>query len=285
MPVLVVDGCRLSYEEHGAGPVALLVHGSPGNAKAWARVGERLADRYRVIAPDLPGYGETSPQPAGETPDVGYASRLIEGLVRHVGPPAVLAGHSYGGVVALGVALQGEVPVGALALFEPVAMKVLAMAGELAAYGIAKTFFDGYIASFEGGDERAVQRMIDFWFGPGAFEKMPERLTAYLLRETASNIRDVRASFRESYSADAFRRLTMPVVTVVGDRSPEITHDIARVIAAYSPSGSLATLANADHALTATHAQAVAQIIADASNGVSLAVRSSPLNGPENNEP
>jgi hypothetical protein len=77
----------------------------------------------------------------------------------------------------------------------------------------------------------------------------------------------------------------MPVVTVVGDRSPEITHDIARVIAAYSPSGSLATLANADHALTATHAQAVAQIIADASNGVSLAVRSSPLNGPENNEP
>jgi len=264
MPVLEIDDRRLSYEDYGSGPVALLIHGSPGNAKAWARVGERLADRYRVVAPDLPGYGETSAQPAGDEPEVGYASRLIEGLVRHVGPPAVTAGHSYGGVVVLALALRGRVPVGALAFFEPVALKVLPMAGELEAYAGAKAVFDEYIASFESGNGRAVQRMIDFWFGAGAFEGMPEPLSTYLLRETGSNIKDVRATFRESYSTDAFRKLEMPVMTVVGERSPEITHLIARAIAAHAPRGTVAKLEMANHALTSTHAGAVARMIADA---------------------
>src|SRR5262245_41946141 len=109
MPTLVIGDRRLSYEDYGSGRVALLIHGPPGNSRAWARVGERLAEQFRVIAPDLPGYGETTPQPPGEEPDVGYASELVEALIRHVGPPAVLAGHSYGGVVALSVALRRNV--------------------------------------------------------------------------------------------------------------------------------------------------------------------------------
>ena len=59
----------LSYEDSGDGPVALLIHGSPGSANAWARVAKLLAKRFRVIAPDLPGYGETTPQaPKGRNP-------------------------------------------------------------------------------------------------------------------------------------------------------------------------------------------------------------------------
>jgi pimeloyl-ACP methyl ester carboxylesterase len=129
--------------------------------------------------------------------------------------PAVLAGHSYGGVVALAVALRGHVSIGALVLIEPVALKVLTMDGESEAYAAAKAVFDDYISRFESGDGRAVQKMVDFWFGEGAFARMPEPLAAYLIKETAANIKDVRATFRESYSVDALRRLHMPVVTVV----------------------------------------------------------------------
>lgn len=262
MRTLVIDDRRISFEDYGSGPVALLIHGSPGNAKAWARVGERLAGRYRVIALDLPGYGQTTPQPPDQEPDVGYAAGLVEALIQHVGPPAVLAGHSYGGVVALAVALRGNVPIGALVLFEPVALKVLAMADESEGYATAKAVFDDYIASFEGGDDRAVQKMVDFWFGEGTFGRMPEPLTAYLVKETASNIKDVRATFRENYSADALRKLQVPVLTVVGDRSPEITHRIARVIAEEVPYGSVRTVATANHALTTTHVDAVAEVLA-----------------------
>jgi pimeloyl-ACP methyl ester carboxylesterase len=261
MPTLAIDDRRLSYEDYGSGPVALLIHGSPGNARAWARVGERLAGRHRVIALDLPGYGETTPQPPGQEPHVGYASELVEALIRHVGPPAVLAGHSYGGVVALAVALRGNVPVGRLVLFEPVALKVLTLADDPEAYATTKALFDDYISSFERGDDRAVRKMIDFWFGAGAFAKMPEPLTAYLIKETASNIKDVRATFRESYSVDALRRLHMPVVTVVGDRSPDITQQIARLLAERVAYGSVRSVATANHALTTTHVDAVAEAI------------------------
>jgi pimeloyl-ACP methyl ester carboxylesterase len=262
MPTLVTDDRALSYEDYGSGPVVLLIHGSPGNGKAWARVGEHLAGRYRVIAPDLPGYGETTPQPPEHDPDVGYASELVEALVRHVGPPAVLAGHSYGGVVALAVALRGNVPVRALALFEPVAVKVLSMAHESEAYAATKAVFDDYISSVERGDGEAVRKMVDFWFGEGAFARMPEPLAAFLVKETASNVKDVRAAFRESYSSAALGKLRMPVATVVGNRSPDIMHRIARALAERLPYGSVTVLQKANHALTTTHADAVAEAIA-----------------------
>jgi pimeloyl-ACP methyl ester carboxylesterase len=165
-------------------------------------------------------------------------------------------------VVGLAVALRSRVSIGALALFEPVAVPVLAMAGETETFAAAKATIDNYVASFEGGNERAVQTMVDFWFGAGAFERMPASVTAYLLRSTAANVEDVRATFRETYSADAFRALPMPVVTVVGDRSPDITHRIARAIAAHAPRASVMVLEKANHALTTTHVDAVAQAIA-----------------------
>jgi len=152
MPRRVVDGREVSYEDYGAGPVVLLIHGSPGNGKAWQRVGERLADRFRIVAPDLPGHGATTPQPAGAVPDVADAAALIEALIRAVGAPAVLAGHSYGGVVALAIALRGGVSLGALALLEPVAVSMLRMAGDREAYESTKAVFDAYIAGVEGGE-------------------------------------------------------------------------------------------------------------------------------------
>ena len=264
MPTLTVDDRRVSYEDTGTGPVALLVHGSPGNGRAWARVAERLAGRFRVIAPDLPGYGETTPPPSGQAPDVGLGCELIEALARHVGPPAVVAGHSYGGVVALAVALRGLVPVGALALFEPVAVPALAMTGEQDAYAAAKAVFDDYIVRAGAGEPGAVRTMVDFWFGAGAYARMPEPLTAYLIKETASNVRDVSATFRERYSADALGKLPMPVVLAVGARSPEVTHRIAQAIARHVPHGSVEIVEGATHALTTTHADAVAEAIAGA---------------------
>jgi pimeloyl-ACP methyl ester carboxylesterase len=129
MPRLVVGDRAVSYEDYGAGPLALLVHGSPGNGKAWPRVGDHLAARHRVVAPGLPGHGGTTPQPVETPPHVGYAAALVEALIDAVGPPAVMAGYSYGGVVALAVALRACAPIRALALLEPVAVSALGLTG------------------------------------------------------------------------------------------------------------------------------------------------------------
>jgi pimeloyl-ACP methyl ester carboxylesterase len=251
----------VSYEDYGSGPIALLIHGSPGNGKAWTRVGERLSKRYRVIAPDLPGYGETTPLPPDAEPDTADSAALLEALMSTLGPPAVVAGHSYGGVVALTLALRGRVAIGSLALFEPVAVPILLMTGETEAFHAAKAIFDDYTARVEGGEARAVQTMVDFWFGSGAFARMPEPLVAFMVKARVTNTRDIRGAFRPRYSPEALGRLTMPLVTVVGGRSPEITGKIARALVGHVPRASLVTLDTATHALTTTHAEAVAHAI------------------------
>jgi len=260
VPTVVVDSRRVSYEDQGAGRVAVLIHGSPGNGKAWKPVADRLVQQCRVIAPDLPGYGETTAQPRGQDPDVGYACALVEELIRHAGSPIVLAGHSYGGVVALAVALRARVPVRALALFEPVAVNVLALDGD-PSHAASHAYFDDYIRSVERGDAGAVRKMVDFWFGDGAFGRMPEPLTAYLTSAAASNIRDVRATLRETYTAEALGALRMPVAIVVGDRSPAISHRIAHAIARHVPRGFVTTVPNATHALVTTHPERVIEAI------------------------
>ena len=262
MPTLAIDDRVVSYEEYGAGPLVVLVHGSPGNGKAWSRVGERLADRHRIIAPDLPGHGGTTPQAAGEVPDVADTATLIEALLGRVGAPALLAGYSYGGVVALAIALRARVSIGALALLEPVAVSALNLTGDPDLHARTRAVFDGYIAGVEGGDPLQVRTMVEFWFGPGAFEHMPESLRAYLVREAATNVRDVRGALREDYSPAGLRRLSMPVTTLVGGCSPEITRTIARTITAHVPRGTLAIVDGATHALITTHAEAVAEALA-----------------------
>src|SRR5499427_4882133 len=62
---LEVDGIRVFYREAGPpdGPVVLLLHGFPASSFMFRELIPRLADRYRVIAPDLPGFGFTEVPP------------------------------------------------------------------------------------------------------------------------------------------------------------------------------------------------------------------------------
>jgi pimeloyl-ACP methyl ester carboxylesterase len=268
MPTLrVSDADAIAYDDAGQGPVIVLVHGSPATSRAWQPVAERLAARFRVISPNLPGYGATT-RPAGEGPgDSSYAAGLIEALIAEAGPPAVLAGHSYGGVVALMTALRGRVRPGALALFEPVAVPVLAAVGEAEAFAAARALFEGYCAAFERGDPEAVRIMVDYWFGAGALARMPVPVREFLAAHTGHNVRDVRATFRDPYSVTALRGLAMPVLCVVGSRSPAMIGRIVKAIASHAPRGIIETLEHADHAMTTTHADAVATLIAKLADG------------------
>jgi pimeloyl-ACP methyl ester carboxylesterase len=80
-----------------------LVHGFPLNRATWSRQVEAFKGRYRVIAPDLRGFGD-SDATAGPVSMSRFAADL-HALLQHLGTgPVIIAGHSMGGYVALAFA-------------------------------------------------------------------------------------------------------------------------------------------------------------------------------------
>jgi pimeloyl-ACP methyl ester carboxylesterase len=100
-----VKGVRLRWFVGGAGPSILLVHGLGGAASNWIELAPQLARDQRVLVPDLPGHGGSSPLPA--LPNLEpFADRLGLVLEREQATPAVVVGHSLGCVVALRLVMR-----------------------------------------------------------------------------------------------------------------------------------------------------------------------------------
>ena len=108
-------GSRLRYLVAGEGDPLVLVHGLGGAAANWLALAPLLLPGRRLIVPELPGHGGSSPLPAAPSLSP-YADRL--GLLfDHEGAtPAAVVGHSLGGAVALRLALRRPESVSALVL-------------------------------------------------------------------------------------------------------------------------------------------------------------------------
>jgi pimeloyl-ACP methyl ester carboxylesterase len=126
-----VKGVRLRYYVGGDGPPLLLVHGLGGAAANWTLLAPALAARRRLLVPDLPGHGGSSPLPAAPTlnpfADAVFALAVREGMT-----PAPVVGHSMGGVIALRLALRRPEAVRAVVLAAPAGISSTARRAELA---------------------------------------------------------------------------------------------------------------------------------------------------------
>jgi pimeloyl-ACP methyl ester carboxylesterase len=100
----VVEGRSIRYATEGSGPPLLLLHGPPFDHRVWAPVIPYLAGRFRVVAPDLPGFGGSVTGP-DDTPE--QLVKTVAGFVTAVRMvPCAVAGASLGGGVALGLAAR-----------------------------------------------------------------------------------------------------------------------------------------------------------------------------------
>lgn len=107
MTIYNINGQQIHVHEEGSptGKVALLIHGWGSSWYAVSPLLPLLRQRYRCLAVDLPGYG-ASPHGPGRTTIAGYAD-LLETLIGQITTqPAVLVGHSMGGMISLMIALK-----------------------------------------------------------------------------------------------------------------------------------------------------------------------------------
>ncbi|MBP3957465.1 alpha/beta hydrolase [Gemmata sp. G18] len=106
MPEVEVNGTRLFYQQSGEGPDVVLVHAVTSNQAVWVFSGlvEALAADFRVTAYDMRGHG------ASARPATGYTSAVMAEDFRQLHAtlglkPALLVGHSFGGVVSMHAAV------------------------------------------------------------------------------------------------------------------------------------------------------------------------------------
>ena len=104
-----VDGVRVHYQEVGDrnAPPMILIHGFAASNLVWSKVLLELAGAgFRVIAPDLPGYGYSA-KPRHLDYTIASQAKLISSLVRQLGiERALFVGSSYGAAIAATIALD-----------------------------------------------------------------------------------------------------------------------------------------------------------------------------------
>lgn len=107
---VTASGTEWHVQMMGRGPAALLLHGTGAASHSWGALAPLLADRWTVIAPDLPGHGFTA-APADACLTIDGMAAAIGGLVRALGQePSLVVGHSAGAAVMLRMALDGRLP-------------------------------------------------------------------------------------------------------------------------------------------------------------------------------
>jgi pimeloyl-ACP methyl ester carboxylesterase len=95
-----VDGMPVHYREEGTGPAVVLLHGTSSSLHTWDGWTNVLKKSFKVVRLDLPGFGLTGPQPAGDYSVATYMS-FLEHFVARVGlDKFALAGNSLGGTIA-----------------------------------------------------------------------------------------------------------------------------------------------------------------------------------------
>jgi pimeloyl-ACP methyl ester carboxylesterase len=95
------DGARVAYRELGTGPPLALLHSAMLSHKEWEPAVEQLADRFRVVLPDLPLHGDSETRP-GHPYTIDWFADVLGGFAAEVlGPRPLLAGHDAGAEILL----------------------------------------------------------------------------------------------------------------------------------------------------------------------------------------
>lgn len=99
-----IGGSRIWHREAGEGQPILFLHGFPQTGYCWRFMPERLGHRFRILMPDVPGFGASDAPPQH---DAGIVASMLTDYLDAVGAPeAIVVGHDWGGAFAFRLALD-----------------------------------------------------------------------------------------------------------------------------------------------------------------------------------
>lgn len=267
----MVGDRQVHYLEWGpsSAPLVCCLHGGGQTAYMWEELGSALRDRYHVLAPDLPGHGDSDP--LGDALDRVELADTVPPLLEEFGVErAALVGASLGGIASLTLAARRPELVGAIALIDI-----------------------GHRLEDEG-----VERIVDFMRRHESFASLDEAADAvreYLPQRKNVRVDSLRRNLRErpdgrwewkhsfgrrlrragSFNSrggwrglvagmdDEARTLTCPVLVLRGSASDVLSDEGAEEIAALIPNARLARVGGAGHHAAGDEPETTTALVAD----------------------
>jgi pimeloyl-ACP methyl ester carboxylesterase len=227
---------------------------------------EALAPGFHVLAADSYGAGRGPAFPRQQHPPrLSDEVELLDPVFARAGSPFVIVGHSYGAAVALMAALANPGRIRALALYEPTLFSLIEAQAPRPneADGIRQVVSDALADLIVGDRDAAAERFIDYWMGEGAWDRMPDFRKSPILESIGNVPRWGHALLTEPTPLAAFRTLDIPVLYMVGDRSPASALGVARLLAPALPRARKVNFEGLGHMGPVTQPQIVNEVIAD----------------------
>lgn len=270
MTTIQVGHARITVRETGSGTPVVLLHGSAGNGGQWRGVTDALTDRlgdgrFQFQMPDLHGYGRSEPWPGHSPMKLCDEAAVVWALIRRLGRPVHLVGHSYGGAAALIAALHASRDIRSLTLIEPVAFHLLRGGDrqDRILFQEAMALADGIDRGLAtGGAWVALERFVDFWNGTGTWARLSREVKADAVRRMGAIALNFWATTTERMPLDLIAGLRTPTLLITGGQSPRIGQRIPEILAAALPVATSYRIRKAGHMLPVTHPVETAAVLA-----------------------
>jgi len=264
-----INGAKLTYVEMGSGEPLVFVHGSVGDYRTFAPQFEAFSKFYRIVSysrrfhpPNVWTDPDPVYSPASHADDLAAFIRAL-GLVR----PHIVAS-SYGGYCAIILATKSPGLFRSLVLGEPPILPLLSNteAGRLA----LKNFEENAIkpsreAYLRGNMEDGLRKFMDGILGrKGAFDQIPQPQRTELLRFAPEMKLEMLADPRHylpTPTGQELAQLSVPVLLVGGDRSPNMFRIIMDELVRWLPNNERVIIPNAGHSMHAGNPDAYNRVV------------------------
>ena len=258
-----MDNIQPHVIDAGSGPVILCLHSSTGSGKQWNSLIERLAKKYRVIAPDLYGYGKSPDWPEDKVLSLDAELDLIASILDPICGSFHVIGHSFGAAVAFALGLKDPSRIRSLIVFEPVLFNILFQMDDLDAQAEVWMLQDDIHWLLV--DERfsdAAERFIDYWSGEGIWKQLPDWQQKAIEKRMKKVRADFDATMSQTTPLEDYRKLEMPILFLYGLKSPRATQLIAEWLTKELPNAEVRGLLPLGHMGPVTHADNLNAMIA-----------------------